>query len=138
MKAWLPPEEGSPTGKGATTFMLAEWTVHATPHIINDVDGRSVEEAIAPDAVWADFAAMYRPINATEVLVIVRPPQVDGTFLDREMRRLKIADELRKELVAELMTNDDHLVIPKWEIEVIPEETSGYGIKPDLSTSYKW
>lgn len=137
---WLPPEEGQVLGQGSTTLCMAEWVVELTPSILNDIDHLADGDAIKPSAVWADFHPMHkRAINHVDVLIEVHPPEVDFlTFAERKLRRELIAVAYLDELSARLLAECDHLFVPNWEIEVIPVESSGFGLNPRLDITHDW
>ena len=140
---WLPtgsdPQKLA-TIEQSTSYQMGLWLVECLPDIINDVHGRCGDSTISPDTVWCDFRPMSGvAINAAQVLLIARPPEVyDTSEVGRKKRRRDIATRVKDHLLQELRANLDHLHVPRWEIEVIPEHTSGFGVTQQLDVAYSW
>lgn len=136
---WRPPEgDGLVVGRAVTTMAMTEWVVELTPGIINEVDHRKGDDEIRHDQVWAHYPLMHRPINGAEVLIVAHVPDVDLDFAGRERRRQYFRDAYRAELEFQLRCNIDSRFKPHWEIEVIPELSSGYGSNFHLGVDYTW
>lgn len=137
-RSWQPPDEGVVTGQATTTVAMTEWVMELTPGIINSYDARDGVDEIAHDQVWAYYPLMHRPTNGADVLIVARVPDVDLSFADRECRRKYFRDAYRHEIRYQLRSNNDHLIMTHWEIEVIPELSSGYGHNFNLGVEYSW
>lgn len=138
---WLPTvdDEVTRAHQAYTSLLMARWLVPIVPDVINLLDDRSGDKAIKVESVWADFEPMSPvAINSAQVLVIIKPPEIDGTFDRREFRRQALATHLRRQLWQQLEVECDHLILPKWEIEVLPELSSGFGVTPKGEIAYSW
>lgn len=135
---WLPPNEGVATGRAATAVAMTEWVISLTPDILNGYDARDGDDEIAHDEVWAHYPLMHRPVNGADVLIVAHVPDVELDFPQRARRREYFRDAYRDELKSQLRSNNDHLIMPHWEIEVIPEFTSGYGSNFHMGVEYSW
>lgn len=138
---WL-PTSADPSGETAesrTAFYMARELVSVLGEIINTIDGREVERAITPDAVWADFVPMSAvAINAAEILIVINPPEIAGSFGERKERREQIAVAVRDHLQGWMLAECDHFHTPILEIEVIPVEASGFDLNRRLETINSW
>ena len=123
-----------------TTFLMATWLTEKLAGIINVVDQRMGEDtALSSTTVWADFVPMSGlAINAAEVLMVIHPPEIEGTDEERGERRRRLTTAIKDFLSGALLENCDHLIVPQLEIEVIPQHSSGYGLKPNVTEAYRW
>lgn len=137
-REWRPPEGDDPVeGRAATTVAMTEWVIELTPGIINGFDLRNGGGEISHDQVWAHYPLMHRPNNGAEVLIVAHVPDVDLDFAGRGRRRQYFRDAYRTELKYRLRSNN-HLIVPHWEIEVIPELSSGFGSNRPQDIEYNW
>ncbi len=137
---WFPAggNRDNVTMQARTTLQMAEWLGPIVVLAVNEVDELTGYESILAQSVRVDFVLISDfAINTTGVLIAVNPPEIDGGFVERELRRQTLKVRIRRLLWEELETNCDHLSLPTWELEVVCREASSVRVTPkgEIATS---
>lgn len=139
--AWAPRQRGAKSPRSRGIRKLASWLPGIVASVLRlDAEQRGSANTVTSDMVYVDYANIDADaINATDVLILINPPEIDDDFTHRQLRRTMIRDQIWHQLCVLMESNTGATEFPgRLEVEVICVESSGLGTLDLGFQAYDW